>query len=62
MRWLLLLRMHRGFSSFESMSAQLPESQWSVHSDAMYFRNWPSDNVIKALFNTTGRLNLNGTG
>ena len=27
-----------GLSSFESMSAQLPESEWSVHSSAMFYR------------------------
>ena len=28
------------------MSNQLPEQQWSLHSDAVFYRNWPTDNVI----------------
>ena len=35
------------FSSFESMSAQLPPDQWSVHSAAFFYRNWPVDNVSR---------------
>ena len=47
------------FSSFESMSAQLPEDQWSVRSDSAYYRNWPVDNVIDSFF---GPQNLTLTG
>ena len=32
-----------------------------MHSDAMYYRNWPTDDVILALFNTS-HLDLNATG
>lgn len=36
--------------SFESMSASLPSDQWSVHSSAAFYRNWPVDNVILSYF------------
>jgi hypothetical protein len=40
-----------GWSSFESMSAQLSGlDQWSLHSAASFYRNWPVDNVVISLF------------
>lgn len=47
------------WSSFESMSNQLPEDQWSLHSDAAYYRNWPVDLVIRAYF---GQQDFSATG
>eukprot|EP00040_Diaphanoeca_grandis_P031996 m.192725 g.192725 ORF g.192725 m.192725 type:complete len:1196 (-) comp32480_c0_seq1:201-3788(-) len=47
------------WSSFESISAQLPQDQWSLHSDSSYFRNWPVDTVITGFF---GPQELNKTG
>ena len=38
------------WSSFESIAAQLPSDQWSLHSPAAYYRNWPVDNVIQSFF------------
>jgi len=32
------------------MSASLPSDQWSVHSNASFYRNWPVDNVILSYF------------
>jgi hypothetical protein len=49
-----------GWSSFESMSAQLPRNQWSLHSGAAYYRNWPTDNVIYSYFGMSQNLNLTG--
>jgi hypothetical protein len=48
-----------GWSSFESISAQLPADQWSLHSPASYYRNWPVDNVIESYF---GPQDLGATG
>ena len=46
-------------SSFESMSGQLPEDQWSLGSAASYYRNWPVDLVIRSYF---GDQDFNATG
>merc|ERR1719491_232410 len=48
------------WSSFESISAQLPEDRWSLHSASSYYRNWPVDNVIKSYFGE--RQDLNDAG
>jgi hypothetical protein len=47
------------YSSFESMSAQLPQDQWSLGSDVAYYRNWPVDLVIRSYF---GEQDFNATG
>ena len=47
------------YSSFESMSNQLPQDQWSLSSDAAYYRNWPVDLVIRSYF---GEQEFNATG
>lgn len=47
------------YSSFESMSNQLPQDQWSLSSDAAYYRNWPVDLVIRSYF---GDQDFNATG
>ena len=41
------------WSSFESISAQLPADQWSLHSNAAGYRNWPVDAVIEGFFGAT---------
>jgi hypothetical protein len=48
-----------GFSSFESMSSQLPPEEWGLHTAGVYYRNWPVDNVVTSYF---GDQNLNLTG
>jgi len=46
-------------SSFESISATLPQSDWSVHAKPMSQRNYPCDNIIYVYW---GTQNLNLTG
>lgn len=41
------------WSSFESMSAQLPQAEWSMNSNVSSFRNWNVSNVIKTFFGDT---------
>jgi hypothetical protein len=41
------------------MSNQLPQDQWSLSSDAAYYRNWPVDLVIRSYF---GEQEFNATG
>ena len=48
------------WSSFESISAQLPPDQWSLNSDSAYYRNWPVDLVIHAYFGEHQDLNATG--
>jgi hypothetical protein len=48
------------WSSFESMSAQLPKDQWSIRSAAASYRNWPVDIVIQGYFGLQQDLNATG--
>lgn len=51
------------FSSFESMAPTLAPEHWSAHSDPMYQRNYPTDNIISVYFgNTTMNTYLPATG
>ena len=45
------------FSSFESMSATLPEPSWSPHSSIMFQRNYACDSIIDVYFGKQPDLN-----
>ena len=48
------------WASFESVSPLLAESEWGLHTAAMYEHNWPADNVIRSYWGD--QQNLNATG
>ena len=50
------------WSSFESISAQLPPDQWSLRSPSVYYRNWPVDVVIQSFFGAGAGQRASATG
>jgi hypothetical protein len=50
------------WSSFESMSAQMPSDQWSMASNGAKTRNWNASNVIAKFFGPTAAVNMGRSG
>eukprot|EP00040_Diaphanoeca_grandis_P024326 m.133582 g.133582 ORF g.133582 m.133582 type:complete len:1057 (-) comp29683_c0_seq3:38-3208(-) len=50
------------WSSFESMSAQMPKDQWSMSSTGAKNRNWNASNVINAFFGNQSAINMGRFG
>jgi hypothetical protein len=48
------------WSSFESVSPMLHEADYGLHTQPMFERNWPVDNVIKSYFGMQQELNATG--
>jgi hypothetical protein len=45
-------------SSFESMSALLPESQWGLETESMHERNYPCHSGIQSYFSAGANMSL----
>ncbi len=49
-------------SSFESMSALLPESEWGLESESMHERNYPCHSGIQSYFSAGANMSLSERG
>lgn len=49
-------------SSFESMSAMLPQSQWGLETESLHERNYPCHSSIQSFFSAGANMSLSGIG